>query len=107
MEFLIFAAVLFIGVVLVIPLAAMELKKTGTVRQPRMATFVGGALGGFAMEIFTPVRKMIWETLLYSELGLSPLSSRALTAAIIYGATMVVALYLEALVRRVRHGQGG
>ena len=107
MSFLIFAAVLLLLLGVIAPLVAMELKNTGTVGRPHTATIIGGILGGVTVDFFTPVGPAVWGAFLYSDLGLSPLSSRALTAGILVGLGMVVALYVEALVRRVRRRSGG
>ncbi len=86
---------------LVMPLIIVQKKRTGTVLPPHKATMYGGLLVGVAVD-YSPFGKLVWSTLLHSNLGLSPLSSRGLAAGVVVGIFIVIALYIEAVVQRIR-----
>jgi hypothetical protein len=101
MEIIIFGVVFLVLIILIIPLTSAQLKETGTIRPPNKAAIIGGILVGAAVD-YSPVGKLLWSTLLNSDLGLSPLSSRALAAGLVVGVLIVIALYIEAVVQRIR-----
>ena len=99
MVFLVFLVVMLIGYLLVLPLIMNQLKKTGTVSRPHQATIIGGALIGAAVS-FSPIGDWVWIVLLHSNIGLSPYSSLALKSAITFPLGFIVAMYIEALIRK-------
>jgi hypothetical protein len=101
MEIIVFGVVILVLIILTIPLTSAQLKETGTIRPPNKAALTGGILVGAAVN-YSPVGKMVWSTLLHSNLGLSPLSSRALAACVVVGVLIVIAFYIEAAVQRIR-----
>ena len=99
MVLLTYVAIMLMGFILVLPLIKNEIKKTGTVSPPHKATIIGGPLIGAAVSV-SPIGDWVWSVLLYSNIGFSPLSSKAASSAIIFGSGLIVALYIEALIRK-------
>ena len=97
MTYLMLFVVLVVLVTLVMPLAASQIRRRGTVREPHKITMIGGILVGVAVNFFTPVGDFVWVALQHPSLEQSRLGSRAIGAGIVVGMGIVVALYVEAL----------